>query len=163
MFAIASKFRALFYGLGTLSMALGAVALTPITGAHADGWCWGDPAITVSGQTFTVQVGIQAPVTTVQADIQMANIVVHLPQGVTTYSLGTVPQTPFPQHVTVLSDNGSYSPGYGMHVKVVTTFTLKAGTPSLNSQMLLTDAVGSTTTATATVQGTMNRDITLPL
>ena len=163
MVSVAGRMRGIAMAAGVLAVGGLGLALTPITGAHADGWCWGDPAITVSGQTFTVQVGIQAPVTTVQADIQMANIVVHLPQGVTTYSLGTVPQTPFPQHVTVLSDNGSYSPGYGMHVKVVTTFTLKAGTPSLNSQLLLTDAAGSTATATATAQGSMNRDINLPL
>ena len=86
MVSVAGRMRGIAMAAGVLAVGGLGLALTPITGAHADGWCWGDPAITVSGQTFTVQVGIQAPVATAQADIQMANIVVHLPQGVTTYS-----------------------------------------------------------------------------
>jgi hypothetical protein len=149
-------------------LALLAGGLAQAIPAHADfHWCWDDPSITVGSQTFTVQVGVQTNAQTsaaqVQADIQMANIVVHLPQGVTNYTVGAIPQTPFPQQVKVVSDNGSYTPGHGMHVKVVTTFTLKPGTPSLNAQLLLTDAKGSTSVATATVQGSMSRDINLPL
>src|SRR5579871_463599 len=94
------------------------------------GWCAGDPLVYVNGKSLAINIGVQGDLATVQADVLSANIVVHVPRGVTT-SIGPSGALPFPENVSFVYDKGTYTSG-AIGVQIVTTFTLAPKTPSLN-------------------------------
>jgi len=130
MFHIVHKARALFAGLGALAMALGAVALTPLTGVQADGWCWGDPVLSINGSQVAVNVGAQGDFAFVHSHVQMATITVTIPRNVSASVVSMDPNSAIPETVVFVHSNYYVAPGHTFTAQISVTFTASQTIPA---------------------------------
>jgi len=123
MFTIARKFRALFVGVAALAVAFGAVALTPLTGVQADGWCWGDPVLSINGNQVSVNVGAAGTWAAVHANISMATITVTVPSNVPASIISMDPTSAIPETVVFVHTTSHVEQGDSFTALITVKFT----------------------------------------
>ena len=110
----------------TLGASLLGGAIIQSPPAHGDDWCYMDPIVSINGQQTHIVVGIQGSAASVLAQNLEADIIVTVPEGVSTAVIVPPATTPFLEtlHFVHL---GSYNGG-SIPVTVVTAFSPRAGT-----------------------------------
>ena len=130
MFTIAHKVRALFVGVVALAMAFGAVALTPLTGVQADGWCWGDPVLSINSSQVAVNVGAQGTFAFVHSTVLMATITVTVPSNVPTSVVSMDPTSAIPETVVFVHTTYHLEQGESFNAQISVTFTASQTIPA---------------------------------
>jgi hypothetical protein len=151
--------RAALAALGGLALVAAGIVQSRPAGAY-ELWCFDDPTVLINGRAVHINLGIQADQATILGSLASASIVVHVPQGVTTQFVSAA-NTWYPETVTFKADKGGTWKSGPVPIQVDTTFVRKAGARALNSQEVVSTS-SSSKTAQATIQGSMNLDISVP-